>query len=93
MDKEEDLFRLIGLTGTVLILRYLDVHGPVRHKDLMELVNTHSLNERIRMLLHFNLIEHHLEMGDGRKRKRIEWYTITEKGRKVLMYTEKIAEL
>ena len=45
------------------------------------------------MLLHFNLIEHHLEMGDGRKRKRREWYTITEKGRNVLMYMEKIAEM
>ena len=93
MDKEADLFRLIGLTGTVSILRHLNEHGPTRHKDLMELVNTHSLNERIRMLLHFNLIEHHLEMGDGRKQKRREWYTITEKGRKVLMYMEKIAEL
>jgi len=32
-------------------------------------------------------------MGDGRKRKRREWYTITEKGRNVLMYMEKIAEM
>jgi len=65
------------LTGTVLILRYLDEHGPTQYKNLRELVDTHSLNERIRMLSHFNLIEHHLEMGDGRKQKRRKWYTIT----------------
>ncbi len=45
------------------------------------------------MLLHFNLIEHHLEMGVGRKQKRRDWCTITEKSRKVLMYMEKIAEI
>ncbi len=42
--------------------------------------NVPTLNTRLKQLLEFNLITHHLEKKELRK----EWYEITEKGRKVL---------
>jgi len=85
-EREEEFLKLIGLTGTTFILRYLNEHGSGQYKDFQEHMNIHSLNLRLGTLLHFNLVEHHLE----RDQKRKEWYTITEKGRKVLMLMEEM---
>jgi len=45
----------------------------------MKFAHVPTLNERVKQLLEYNLIEHHLE----RKELRREWYSITEKGRKI----------
>jgi DNA-binding HxlR family transcriptional regulator len=49
----------------------------------------HTLNARLRELLHYELIEYHLE----RKDTRTEWYTITERGEKVLQHIKKLQKL
>lgn len=89
MDKKEEkeFLKLIGLTGTILVLRHLNEHDLRHYKDLQEHINTHSLNQRLRTLLHFNLVEHHY-VRDEKKKK--EWYTLTETGRKVLMLIEEM---
>jgi len=53
--EEEDFLKLIGLTGTIFILRFLNEHDSRQYKDMQEHINTHSLNQRLRTLLHFNL--------------------------------------
>ena len=45
-----------------------------------------DLKDRIRELLKYGLVEHHLE----RERTRKEWYELTEKGKKILQYTQKL---
>ncbi len=55
----------------------------------MEFVNTPTLNDRLRRLLQYKLIEHHLERVNTRK----EWYSLTEKGRQVLNHLETIVRL
>ena len=89
MDKKEEkeFLKLIGLTGTIFILRYLNEHDSGQYKDLQDYINTHSLNQRLRTLLHFNLVEHHY-VRDQTKKK--EWYTLTETGRKVLSLIEEM---
>ncbi|KYK37625.1 MAG: winged helix-turn-helix transcriptional regulator [Theionarchaea archaeon] len=88
MDKKEEkeFLKLIGLTGTIFILRYLNEHDSGQYKDLQDYINTHSLNQRLRTLLHFNLVEHHYVRDEKKK----EWYTLTEKGRKILILVEKM---
>ncbi|MBU7028488.1 MAG: hypothetical protein HXS48_16260, partial [Theionarchaea archaeon] len=58
-EKEKEFLKLIGLTGTIVVLRHLNEHDLRHYKDLQEYINTHSLNQRLRILLHFNLVEHH----------------------------------
>ena len=88
-NEEEEFFRMIGLTGTKRILSYLDGHGKAQYKEFAEFLNIHTLNVRLQQLLRFNLIEHHLTRKDVRK----EWYTITEKGRKILKHVEDMLKL
>ncbi|MBU7028897.1 MAG: hypothetical protein HXS48_18320 [Theionarchaea archaeon] len=75
-EREKEFLKLIGLTGTIFILRFLNEHDSGQYKDLQEYMNTHSLNQRLRTLLQFNLVEHHLLRDEKRK----EWYTLTESG-------------
>lgn len=83
--KEKEFLKLIGLNGTIFILRYLNEHDSGQYSHFKEYINTHSLNQRLRTLLHFNLVEHHYV----RTQKKKECYRLTEKGRKVLMLMEK----
>jgi DNA-binding HxlR family transcriptional regulator len=90
MDEESlELLKIIGLTKTVEILEYFREHGTARHHDLSQFVNMHTLNSRICQMLKFKLIEHHYE----RIKSKREWYTLTEKGKKVLEYAENVAKL
>jgi len=86
IDKEEEFLKLISLKGTIDILRYLNEHGTGQYKDLMEFVNEVTLYNRVKQLLEFDLIIHHLNKKDVRK----EWYELTEKGRKILQVLEDI---
>jgi DNA-binding HxlR family transcriptional regulator len=88
-ETEEEFLRLIGLRGTMFILRYLNDHDTGQYKDLKECMNTHSLNQRLRTLLDFTLVEHHCVKIEKKK----EWYTLTEKGKHVLMLIEKTIEV
>jgi DNA-binding HxlR family transcriptional regulator len=86
---EKEFLQLIGLTGGVFILRYLNEHETGQYKDLMEHLNTHTLNQRLRTLLHFKLIEHYCVKIE----KKTEWYKLTDKGKHVLMLIEKMIEV
>ncbi len=90
MDEESlELLKIVGSVKTVNILEYLRDHDTAQHHDLSQFVNTHTLNSRIYQMLKFNLIEHHYERAELKR----EWYTLTEKGKKVLEYAENMAKL
>ena len=80
---------MIGLKGTYPVLKFLNEKEEAQYGDLTHLVNVVSLNTRLRQLLHFGLIEHHLE----RKETRREWYTVTDKGRMILDHLNEILRL
>ncbi len=87
--KNEKIIHLVGLKGTAFILEYLNTHKKARYKDLLETLSTHTLNNRLGDLLDLKLIKHHFE----RKETRIEWYEITEKGKKAFQYIKKLQNL
>ena len=88
-DRKDDFLKLIFSKHTINILRYLNEHKTGQFKDLMEFVNAVTLYNRMKQLLHYNLITHHVD----KKELRREWYELTEKGRKVLQILESIIEL
>ena len=87
--EEEAFLKMIGLKGTVPILRYMNKKGEAQYVELIRLINVVSLNTRLKQLLHFGLIQHHLERLELRR----EWYSITDKGRKILNRLDEILEL
>jgi DNA-binding HxlR family transcriptional regulator len=85
----QDLLKLVGSKGTIHILRVLNEHEAVQYKQLREFMNICTLNKRVKQLLEFNLISHHLEKKDVRK----EWYEITEKGKRTLEILEEMVKI
>ena len=88
-EKEESFFKLISLKGTRGILNYLNEHSTAQHASLNTLMSAATLNVKLIELLEFGLIEHHLEKEGVRK----EWYTITEKGKKILQLLAEIVKI
>ena len=84
--KEEDFLKMLGLKATKRILEYLEENGTAQYKQLQQFVNTHTLNTRMKELLDFGLVQHHLVREDVRR----EWYESTEKGKRVLHYLREI---
>ena len=70
-EREKEFLKLIGLTGTILVLRHLNEHDLRHYKDFQEYINTHSLNQRLRTLLYFNLVEHHYMKDEKKKKEEI----------------------
>lgn len=87
--QEEEFLKMIGLKGTVPILRFLDEKKEGQYVELCHLVNVVTLNTRLKQLLYFGLIQHHLE----KKEIRREWYTITNKGKKILDHVREMLKL
>ncbi|MBU7018263.1 MAG: winged helix-turn-helix transcriptional regulator [Theionarchaea archaeon] len=87
--KEEGFLKMLGLKATKKILEYLDENETAQYKQLQQFVNTHTLNTRMRELLDFDLVQHHLVREDVRR----EWYEPTEKGRKVLQYLREMVHV
>jgi DNA-binding HxlR family transcriptional regulator len=83
-EKEEQFFKLITSKGARDILKHLNERETTQHADLNAFMNTSTLNTKLHELLTLDLIEHHLDKSDMRK----EWYTITEKGKKILQYVD-----
>jgi predicted transcriptional regulator len=77
--------QVVGLTGTIEILKYLKEHEIVTYTELIQFASVSTLNKRLNQLVNFRLIEHHFE-----KKNRKEWYTITEKGIEALNLIEKL---
>jgi DNA-binding HxlR family transcriptional regulator len=82
--REEQFLKLISSKRARDILKYLNEHDTAQHADLNAFINAITLNTKLHELLIFGLIQHHLEKSDMRK----EWYTITEKGKKILQCLE-----
>ncbi len=91
MNKErmKEFLKVLGAKGAFDVLIYLDVHETAQYRDLMKFVNTPTLNTRLRQLLTFNLVSHHLERVETRK----EWYKLTEKGKEVVKHLKAIMEI
>jgi DNA-binding HxlR family transcriptional regulator len=87
--KKNEIIKILGFTGTIFILEYMDAHTKTQYKDLNKTLAAYTLNCRLKELLDSKLIEHHFE----RKETREEWYTITEKGKKVLRIIQKLQKL
>lgn len=87
--REKHFLRVISLKGSRYILKYLDEHDITQHGDLDAFMNTVTLNTRLKELLELGLVEHHLDKTAIRK----EWYSITEKGKKIKEYLESMIEL
>jgi DNA-binding HxlR family transcriptional regulator len=78
-EKGDEFLKMIGLTGTKRILDFIYEHSTAQYKDFQPFMNAHTLNRRLRELLIFGLLEHHIK----KEEKRTEWYTLTERGKKV----------
>ena len=80
IEKEEAFIKMLGSKGAKYVLEYLCENKRAQYKDLQEVINTHTLNVRVKQMLHYGLIQHHLVREDV----RTEWYELTEKGQKTL---------
>jgi DNA-binding HxlR family transcriptional regulator len=87
-EREKEFLKLITSRGTIGILRYLKEHETGQYHHFNQFIFTATLNDRLRQLLRFNLINHYFVKEGMIKRK--EWYEITEKGREVLQILEDI---
>ena len=57
--KIEEFYKILGLRGTVKILKYLNEHKKARYIDLSFIISYASLNTRLTQLETLNIIEHH----------------------------------
>ncbi len=89
MERMKEVTRLIGLTSTIDVLEFLSQRDEGTYSQLQEFVNTHTLNVRLKGLIEYGFVEHHLEKTEIRR----EWYTITKKGRKVLELCRELGSL
>ena len=87
--KEEAFLKMLGLKATKDILDFLVDNDTAQYRQLQGFINTHTLNTRLRELLDFGLVQHHLVREEVRR----EWYEPTEKGRKVLQHLREMVDL
>ena len=87
--KEEAFLKMLGLKATKDILDFLVDNDTAQYRQLQGFINTHTLNTRLRELLDFSLVQHHLVREEVRR----EWYEPTEKGRKVLQHLREMVDL
>ena len=88
-ERMKEFLKVLGAKGAFDVLVYLDVHGTAQYRDLMEFVNTPTLNTRLRQFLTFDIISHHLEREETRK----EWYELTERGKEVVEHLKAVMEM
>ncbi len=74
-----ELLRVLGFTATIDILNSIK-EGRNQYKHFILFTSISTLNKRTKQLMSLGIIEHHLTRED----KRREWYTLTEKGEKVI---------
>jgi predicted transcriptional regulator len=91
MDEEREarFLKLISSKSARVILKYVNEHDTTQHADLNAFMNTVTLNTKLTELLIYGLIKHHLSKRGIRK----EWYTITEKGKKILQHLNEMIEI
>jgi DNA-binding HxlR family transcriptional regulator len=89
MEKQEKFIKMLGSKATRSILRFLDEEETARYKQFQEFVNTHTLNTRLKELMEYDLIQHHMVREETRR----EWYEATERGQKVLKLLDELADM
>jgi len=87
--KEKEVLKLLGLTGTWEILTYLCDHDTGSYKHFRTYMSVSTLNRRLKQLLRLGLIEHHLTRKESKK----EWYEITDTGRGVVKHLKRLIEI
>jgi len=87
--KEREVLKLPGLIGTWEILTYLYEHDTGSYRHFRTYISDSTLNIRLKQLLRFGLIEHHLTREDSKK----EWYEITDTGRGVVKHLKRLIEI
>ena len=87
MKQEEEFIKMLGSKATRSILTFLDKEKKARYKQFQEFVNTHTLNTRLKELMEYDLIQHHMVREETRK----EWYEATERGQKALQLLNELA--
>lgn len=89
MKEQEQFIKMLGSKATRSILQFLDKERKARYKQFQEFVNTHTLNTRLKELMEYDLIQHHMVREETRK----EWYEPTERGQRVLQLLNELAEM
>ena len=87
-DELGEFFSVLGLQGTRGILNSIK-DGKDQYKNFTLYASEATINMRIKQLIALGLIEHHLLRGTGKRR---EWYTLTDKGKRVLKVTTELEE-
>jgi len=78
----KEFFKVLGSAATRDILHSIH-EGNSQHKDFLKFGSISTINQRTKQLESLDIIEHHL----GREEMRREWYTLTERGERVLKGT------
>ena len=87
-DKLAKFFRVLGFTATIDILNSIE-EGKNQYKHFIPFASISTLNERMKQLEALGIIEHHLARED----KRREWYTLTQKGKKVVKVVTRLEKV
>jgi DNA-binding MarR family transcriptional regulator len=77
---KEDFLKFLINENTRQILEFIAENGNTQYKEMMSCINLYFLSTKLGKLLKSGLICHHFERTDRRR----EWYTLTDKGRRVL---------
>ena len=78
-DNLKEFFKVLGSAATRDMLTSID-EGNNQHKDFLKFGSISTINQRTKQLVGLDIIEHHL----GREEMRREWYTLTERGERVV---------
>ena len=90
MQKEDEtILKIAGAKGTMEILEFLYKHETGQYAQMKNFMNGHTLNTRLRQLSSYGMIQHHDHTSD----LGTDWYTIAEKGEKVLHHLKELVNL
>jgi DNA-binding HxlR family transcriptional regulator len=84
-ENEEDLMKVLTSKGAMEVLRYIYQHNEFRREDLKEFCGIRTLDIRLQELSSLGLIQR-LERGQN----RVEGYSLTDRGKKVLQVIESL---
>ena len=78
----KESFKVLGSAATRDMLNSIH-EGNNQYKDFLKLGSISTINQRTKQLVNLDIIEHHL----GREEIRREWYTLAERGERVVKGT------
>lgn len=87
-ENEEDLIKLLTSKGAMEVLEYIHQHNEFHREDMKEFCGIRTLDARLRELNSLGLIRR-LEKGQN----RVERYSITDRGEKVLQVIESLLSI